>query len=52
MPLDSVIEFKRMVYEQALTELARLLFHMPGQIPGWPFALGQPPEETQTAEEQ
>jgi len=25
VPLESVIEFKRMVYEQALTELSRLL---------------------------
>jgi len=35
VPLESVIVFKRMVYEQALTELARLLFHMPGRMPGW-----------------
>jgi putative (di)nucleoside polyphosphate hydrolase len=27
VPLESVIEFKRAVYEQALSELARYLFH-------------------------
>lgn len=35
VPLDSVIEFKRGVYEQALTELSRLLFHVSGRMPGW-----------------
>jgi putative (di)nucleoside polyphosphate hydrolase len=44
VPLESVIEFKRMVYEQALTELSRLLFHMPGRIPGWSLYAGQPAE--------
>jgi putative (di)nucleoside polyphosphate hydrolase len=29
IPLDSVIEFKRQVYQQALTELARLAFRPP-----------------------
>lgn len=33
VPLDAVIEFKRVVYEQALTELARLLFHSPAATP-------------------
>jgi hypothetical protein len=44
VPLDSVIEFKRMVYEQALTELARLLFHSPLRIPGWPMPMEMPPD--------
>lgn len=29
LPLDSVIEFKRAVYEQALSELAQYVFHPP-----------------------
>jgi putative (di)nucleoside polyphosphate hydrolase len=45
VPLESVIEFKRMVYEQALTELARLLFHSPMRIPGWSLNIMQAPEE-------
>ncbi|MDP2108817.1 MAG: RNA pyrophosphohydrolase [Rhodocyclaceae bacterium] len=36
VPLDSVIEFKRVVYEQALTELARLVFHSRERRPGGP----------------
>jgi putative (di)nucleoside polyphosphate hydrolase len=37
VPLDAVIEFKRAVYEQALTELARHLFHHPAERkPRWP----------------
>jgi hypothetical protein len=31
-----VIEFKRRVYEQALTELARLIFHSREGMPKWP----------------
>ena len=36
VPLDAVIEFKRTVYEQALTELARLIFHSRECAPKWP----------------
>jgi putative (di)nucleoside polyphosphate hydrolase len=36
IPLDSVIEFKRGVYEQALTELARLIFRAHERMSGWP----------------
>ena len=51
VPLDSVIEFKRTVYEQALTELARLLFHSHMRIPGWPELVGTPPgDQDQVAE--
>lgn len=35
VPLDSVIEFKREVYERALTELARLIFGMHDRMPRW-----------------
>ena len=36
VPLETVIEFKREVYQQALTELARHLFHHPAtRKPGW-----------------
>ena len=35
VPLDSVIEFKRVVYEQALTELARLVFNARERTPKW-----------------
>lgn len=38
VPLDSVIEFKRSVYQQALTELSRLMFHLPAHMTGWPLA--------------
>lgn len=51
VPLESVIEFKRTVYEQALTELARLIFHMQGQVPGWSFPWGQASDESHTAGE-
>ncbi|GAB1392173.1 RNA pyrophosphohydrolase [Rhodocyclaceae bacterium] len=36
VPLDAVIDFKRMVYAQALTELARLIFHTSERMPHWP----------------
>ena len=37
VPLDSVIDFKRDVYERALTELARHLFGQPAERrPKWP----------------
>ncbi|MDX9741200.1 MAG: RNA pyrophosphohydrolase [Gammaproteobacteria bacterium] len=36
IPLGSVIEFKRDVYERALTELARLIFHAHERVPRWP----------------
>ncbi len=37
VPLDSVIDFKRTVYEKALTELARHLFtHASERQPAWP----------------
>lgn len=36
VPLDSVIEFKRMVYAQALSELARFIFHAAERMPQWP----------------
>lgn len=37
IPLDTVIEFKRAVYESALTELARHLFSRPDdRLPRWP----------------
>jgi putative (di)nucleoside polyphosphate hydrolase len=46
VPLDSVIEFKREVYERALTELARLIFSMHDRMPRWPggttLAAGSP----------
>ena len=32
----AVIEFKRMVYGQALTELSRLIFHAHERMPKWP----------------
>jgi len=35
VPLDSVIEFKRQVYEMALTELSRLIFQGREPAPGW-----------------
>ncbi len=36
VPLDAVIEFKRGVYQQALTELARFAFHRAAdRRPGW-----------------
>lgn len=49
VPLDSVIEFKRGVYEQALTELSRLLFHVPGRITGW--LAGQTAEQQSSRQE-
>jgi putative (di)nucleoside polyphosphate hydrolase len=52
VPLESVIEFKRMVYEQALTELARLLFHMPERMPGWSLYGGQKMEDEEQVGEQ
>ncbi len=36
VPLDAVIDFKRMVYAQALTELARLIFQAAERMPHWP----------------
>lgn len=35
IPLESVIEFKRAVYERALIELARLIFHAHERVPKW-----------------
>lgn len=35
VPLESVIEFKRAVYERALIELARLIFHAHERVPKW-----------------
>ena len=35
VPLDAVIEFKRDVYERALSELARLIFHAHERVPPW-----------------
>lgn len=42
VPLESVIEFKRMVYGQALTELSRLIFHAHERMPQWPGWPGWP----------
>ena len=36
VPLDAVIEFKRMVYAQALSELARFIFQTAERMPQWP----------------
>lgn len=46
--LDLVIEFKRNVYQQALTELSRFAFRHPGdRSPGWPSSdLCTRPQET------
>lgn len=42
IPLDTVIEFKRGVYEAALTELARHLFsHPDDRQPRWPQLLAE-----------
>jgi putative (di)nucleoside polyphosphate hydrolase len=46
VPLDSVIEFKREVYELALTELARLIFQAHERLPKWPL------QELSVAEQQ
>lgn len=35
IPIGTVIEFKRDVYERALTELARLIFHAHERVPQW-----------------
>jgi putative (di)nucleoside polyphosphate hydrolase len=43
VPLDAVIEFKRMVYAQALTELARLIFQAPERMPQWQDYMGMWP---------
>ena len=41
MPLEAVIEFKRFVYQSALTELARyLLFHPADKKPHWTMPVG------------
>ncbi|MFY9329277.1 MAG: RNA pyrophosphohydrolase [Georgfuchsia sp.] len=41
IPLNSVIDFKRAVYEKALTELARhLFFHPAERQPKWPDCSG------------
>jgi putative (di)nucleoside polyphosphate hydrolase len=46
VPLDAVIEFKRGVYEQALTELARHLFaHAADRKPHWPTLEATVPTE-------
>lgn len=39
VPLESVIEFKRNVYEQALLELSRLIFHAGASMARWPFPM-------------
>jgi len=45
VPLGNVIEFKRGVYEAALTELARLLFSNPrDRVPGWEGLSEEPPQ--------
>jgi putative (di)nucleoside polyphosphate hydrolase len=36
VPLDAVIDFKRMVYAHALTELSRLIFQNSERMPHWP----------------
>jgi len=41
IPLESVIEFKREVYEHALSELAHYLSHLPAPLEGWP-RMGNP----------
>ncbi|MBI4756531.1 MAG: RNA pyrophosphohydrolase [Betaproteobacteria bacterium] len=42
VPLEAVIEFKRGVYREALTELARVLFHRHGdRVPKWPGIDGE-----------
>lgn len=49
VPLESVIDFKRNVYEQALTELSRLIFHSAERMMHWPFY--PPAESTSKVEE-
>jgi putative (di)nucleoside polyphosphate hydrolase len=48
VPLESVIDFKRMVYEQALTELSRLVFHAHERMPHWPGWVWPVAEATST----
>ena len=51
VPLESVIEFKRMVYAQALSELARLIFHAAERMPHWPgFMWPLPRQEEEVSE--
>ena len=43
VPLDAVIEFKRNVYQMALAELARHLFHRtPDRLPPWQTEQAEP----------
>lgn len=56
VPMDAVVEFKRGVYQQALSELARFVFRPPHRFPAAPRARrpyggdGHPPRAAPVAE--
>jgi len=52
VPLDAVVEFKRAVYQQALSELSRFVFRPPRRLPGRmrPRPFGEPAETAPSAD--